>query len=431
VIGKYWDDLSDFPILGSREIWEFENPTSVMHPMHVHLVKFQILDKTDLATGDPIPLEPWELNTWKDIVRIPANAKARIIMDFTDYLGKFPQHCHILDHEDHEMMRQFQTINPPLASCGNGTCDQGEDCVSCSDDCAQTSGALCGNGLCEKGDGENCLTCPADCAGKQSGAASKQFCCGAPGGTNNIGCGINADDERCIDAAAGLFCRTTHRVPACCGDKLCEGAETAGSCFIDCDPVAGACTPTEPAGEFSCTDGRDNDCDGLIDISDPGCDDSDGDGLVNAFEMAIGTDPNLADTDGDGLTDYDEVNFNGNPGDYDPYHPVNNPAGTDLDANSSDSDGDGIDDLTEVSNTTGNEPIDPQGYPILRDGDCGPRGSPNGTLDAGDLVVAMRIALNLETASVLELAHCDMAMPNDGEIKAADILLLMQLLLSQ
>ena len=64
------------------------------------------------------------------------------------------------------------------------------------------SGALCGNGLCEAGDGEHCLTCPADCAGKQTGAASKQFCCGAPGGTNSIAC-----DTRCIDAGSSLFCR--------------------------------------------------------------------------------------------------------------------------------------------------------------------------------------------------------------------------------
>ena len=71
VIGEHWDDISEFPTLGTREIWEFENPTNMMHPMHVHLVKFQVLDKTDLATGQPIPLEPWESNTWKDTVRVP------------------------------------------------------------------------------------------------------------------------------------------------------------------------------------------------------------------------------------------------------------------------------------------------------------------------------------------------------------------------
>ena len=172
---KFWDDISDFPILGKREVWEFENPTSVMHPMHVHLVKFQILDKTDMTTGQPVPLQPWEVNTWKDIVHIPPNVRARIIMDFEDYPGRFPNHCHLLDHEDHEMMRQFQTTG---GQCNNnGTCEFLEDFTSCPNDCPQLSGALCGNGLCEAGDGENCLTCPVDCAGKTKGGNA--FCCGA------------------------------------------------------------------------------------------------------------------------------------------------------------------------------------------------------------------------------------------------------------
>ncbi len=325
VIGEQWDDLSDFPILGNREVWEFENPTNSMHPMHVHLVRFQILSKTDLTTGQPIALEPWEANTWKDIVRIPANTRARVIMDFEDYLGKFPQHCHILDHEDHEMMRQFQTTNDPANCNNNGTCNPGEDCQSCPSDCAQVSGASCGNGLCEAGDGENCTNCPADCAGKTKGKTA--FCCGAPGGTNNIGCGLDVNDTRCIDASANLFCRETARVSACCGDALCEGAETISSCANDCDPNA-ACTatgvsetlcngadddcdsqidedyassptscgvgvcsasgsttcnggvegdtctpgaPTEPGTEVSCGDTLDNDCDGLTDANDPDC----------------------------------------------------------------------------------------------------------------------------------------------------------------
>jgi spore coat protein A len=51
VTGEHWDDLSEFPILGEREVWEFENPTNVMHPMHVHLVRFQILSKEGTGTG--------------------------------------------------------------------------------------------------------------------------------------------------------------------------------------------------------------------------------------------------------------------------------------------------------------------------------------------------------------------------------------------
>jgi spore coat protein A len=240
VTGKQWDDLTEFPRLGTREIWEFSNPTNSMHPMHVHLVKFQILDKTDLTTGQPIPLEPWEQTTWKDTVRVPPRSRARVIMDFEDYVGKFPYHCHILDHEDHEMMRQFQATNPPTLCQINGICEPYEDCESCPADCAQVGGDLCGNGLCEAGDGENCVTCAADCAGKQVGQVGNQFCCGFDDGqvTNPIACGDDVNDGRCIDAADNLFCRVAPRVPACCGDRLCEGQETLpGACDVDCIPL--------------------------------------------------------------------------------------------------------------------------------------------------------------------------------------------------
>ena len=269
VTGQFWDDVTEFPLLGTREIWEFENPTSSYHPMHVHLVKFQILDKTDMTTGQPVPLQPWEVNTWKDIVHIPPNVRARIIMDFEDYPGRFPNHCHLLDHEDHEMMRQFQTTG---GQCNNnGTCEFLEDFTSCPNDCPQLSGALCGNGLCEAGDGENCLTCPVDCAGKTKGGNA--FCCGASTGDQNldIGCGVDANDDRCISAADNLFCRVTARLSAMCGDRLCEGQENIANCAIDCDPNAVVCTPDEPGAEVTCDDGNDNDCDGLIDAADPDC----------------------------------------------------------------------------------------------------------------------------------------------------------------
>jgi spore coat protein A len=256
VLGEHWDDLDSFPRLDTREIWEFSNPTSSMHPMHVHLVRFQILDKTDLDTGQPIPLEPWEDKTWKDTVRVGPNSKARVIMDFEDYLGKFPFHCHILDHEDHEMMRQFQATNDPAHCVMNGVCDPGEDCESCGVDCARVSGALCGNGLCEGGDGENCVTCPGDCAGKQQGSVGNQFCCGFNDGqvTNPIACGDDVNDGRCIDATDKLFCRVDPRVMACCGDKLCEGQETGGTCAVDCAPVPCGNRVLDPPEE--CDDGN-------------------------------------------------------------------------------------------------------------------------------------------------------------------------------
>ena len=165
-----------------------------------------------------------------------------------------------------------------------------------------------------------------------------------------------------------------------------------------------------------------------IDLS---ADDTDGDGLSDAFEIAIGTDPALADSDGDGLDDGIEVGFDGNFADYNPYNPVTQ-TGTDLNATPAavdgidgfDSDGDGLDDATEFNNTTGSEPIDPAGYPRLADGDLAPLGDPDGNTNAADYLVASRIALGLVTASVLELAHGDM--DDDGVIGVADLILIMQ-----
>ncbi|MDB4307913.1 multicopper oxidase domain-containing protein, partial [Gammaproteobacteria bacterium] len=433
VTGKHWDDVTEFPILGNREVWEFANPTNSYHPMHIHLVRFQIVSKTDLNTGQPIPLQPWEANTWKDIVHIPANTTARVIMDFEDYAGRFPNHCHLLDHEDHEMMRQFQASYDPEYCDNDGTCDPGEDCQSCPNDCAQVSGASCGNGLCEGGDSENFSTCPADCAGKQSGSASKQFSCGFDDGqvTNPIGCGVDANDDRCIDSGANLFCRITPRVSACCGDKLCEGAETETSCANDCDP--NVCTVTEQGEEYSCLDGQDNDCDGLIDVADSDCLDTDGDGLTNAYEINIlGTDPNDEDTDDDGLVDGNSVVVllidysQGVDADEDGYVDGEQTLGTV--ATLPDSDGDLLNDGLEVAN--GSNPLDPLSYPHIADGDVAPYGAPNGQINAGDLTVMIRLALGLEDTRALELAHGDLGTP-DSVINAADVILLIQMLHSQ
>ncbi len=149
--------------------------------------------------------------------------------------------------------------NDPIPNCcGDGTCDLGEDCNSCAADCVSgtSSGATCGNGLCEAADGENCLTCATDCNGKQNGKPSNRFCCGDGGGENPVGCG----DSRCN--TGGFNCTTT---PAsggafCCGDNLCDSGESCANCRLDCDQ-----------GFEACSNGSDDDCDGLIDCNDPDC----------------------------------------------------------------------------------------------------------------------------------------------------------------
>ena len=175
----------------------------------------------------------------------------------------------------------FNPVCMGTGNCGNGTCDDGEDCSTCPLDCPQGSGASCGNGVCEAGNGEDCVSCPQDCNGVQGGKPSKRFCCGDGDGNNPVGCG----DLRC--SADGNSCLTEPAVSSCCGDYICEGDENSYSCEIDCgSPPAcgdGNCDPDEdecscpadcgsaPANETLCADGEDNDCDGLKDCDDSDC----------------------------------------------------------------------------------------------------------------------------------------------------------------
>ncbi len=112
--GLGWDDITEFPRLGTTEIWSFINRSGMTHPMHMHLVFFQVLDRQDfdvvddviVPTGSPVPPDPNEAG-WKDTVTAYPQQITRVIARFEDYSGLYAYHCHILEHEDHEMMRQF------------------------------------------------------------------------------------------------------------------------------------------------------------------------------------------------------------------------------------------------------------------------------------------------------------------------------------
>jgi spore coat protein A len=117
--GLMFDDITEHPIKGSIEVWRFINDSGVVHPMHMHLVMFQILDRqpftivggTVVPVGSPILPSPEEAG-WKDTAPAFPGEILRVVAQFTDYTGQYPYHCHVLEHEDHEMMRQFEVVEP-------------------------------------------------------------------------------------------------------------------------------------------------------------------------------------------------------------------------------------------------------------------------------------------------------------------------------
>jgi spore coat protein A, manganese oxidase len=123
-----WHDITEFVQLDTVEVWSFINRSAVTHPMHMHLVMFQILDRQYFEViggeivpiGDPMPPAPNEAG-WKDTVRVDPDEIVRVIARFETYTGNFAYHCHILEHEDHEMMRQFQVV--PACALGDLNCD--------------------------------------------------------------------------------------------------------------------------------------------------------------------------------------------------------------------------------------------------------------------------------------------------------------------
>jgi len=116
-----WGEATEFPTLGSTEIWQFANETSESHPIHMHLVQFQVLDRSSFQVvdgkvvpgSDRRPPDAEEAG-WKDTAKVGPNELLRVIMRFgpDGFLGDYVFHCHMLEHEDNDMMRQF-TVVPP------------------------------------------------------------------------------------------------------------------------------------------------------------------------------------------------------------------------------------------------------------------------------------------------------------------------------
>jgi len=119
---KRWHDpVTENPELGSVEIWSLVNTTEDSHPIHLHLVRFQILDRQAFDTdtlqfkgtmhlmGPRLPPEAYEAG-WKDTVRAEPGFITRILIRFDGFVGRYVWHCHVLEHAANEMMRPFEVV---------------------------------------------------------------------------------------------------------------------------------------------------------------------------------------------------------------------------------------------------------------------------------------------------------------------------------
>jgi spore coat protein A len=107
-----WDKpITENPALGSIEIWEIYNFTEDAHPIHIHEVQFQVVNRQPFD-GAARPPESWETGFKDSVIAYPGEITR--VKGLFDLPGLYVWHCHIVEHEDNEMMRPyFIGPNPP------------------------------------------------------------------------------------------------------------------------------------------------------------------------------------------------------------------------------------------------------------------------------------------------------------------------------
>ncbi len=116
-------DVTETPKLGDTEEWKIYNFTVDGHPIHMHLVRFEVVSRACINISDPSvpgsgcviphPLEPSEMGYKDTVIAYPGEittVKAKF-----DIPGLYVWHCHIVEHEDNEMMRPYvvSAVAPP------------------------------------------------------------------------------------------------------------------------------------------------------------------------------------------------------------------------------------------------------------------------------------------------------------------------------
>jgi spore coat protein A len=117
-VRKWMDDITENAAVGATEVWEFYNTTADAHPMHIHEIVFEVVNRQALEleggevkqpvnpTGPSRGPEPWETGFKDTVIAYPGEV-TRVRAQFKNP-GQYVWHCHIVEHEDNEMMRPFR-----------------------------------------------------------------------------------------------------------------------------------------------------------------------------------------------------------------------------------------------------------------------------------------------------------------------------------
>jgi FtsP/CotA-like multicopper oxidase with cupredoxin domain len=96
--------------------WEWINNSPIPHPMHIHNVQFQVVQRTPptSTTSYSTVNQGFVDSGWKDTVLVWPGERVKVAMTFAPYTGMYMYHCHILEHEDMTMMRNYMIMEPGM-----------------------------------------------------------------------------------------------------------------------------------------------------------------------------------------------------------------------------------------------------------------------------------------------------------------------------
>ncbi len=118
--GRVYEEtaVADDEMVNRDEIiaWEWINNSPIPHPMHIHNVQFQVVQRTAPSSTSSYSTINQGLvdNGWKDTVLVWPGERVKIAMKFEPYTGMYMYHCHILEHEDMTMMRNLMIMPPTM-----------------------------------------------------------------------------------------------------------------------------------------------------------------------------------------------------------------------------------------------------------------------------------------------------------------------------